>query len=193
MRLKRFDYKLKDSKKKPIIIGSVFVMILLIGVTIYNTYAEYKVTNSYNILQGKVGEFTTGDVIIAVKLIDAEGNETDADSFPTIGYTFDAEKSGCENGSVISYNNGMGMINEIIGKDKCTFYFNSIYGSFANAILSDKTIVEETPDFSQSTIEKNNNLYSTTDDYGISYYFRGDVENNYVELEHGKRIRQYQI
>jgi len=39
-----------------------------------------------------------------------------------------------------------------------------------------------TPDFSKVTEDGEYGLYSAADDYGTSYYFRGDVENNYVKF-----------
>ena len=47
------------------------------------------------------------------------------------------------------------------------------------------TETEGTPDFSKTSCssecdEKTVGIYSTEDDFGTSYYFRGDVENNYV-------------
>ena len=38
------------------------------------------------------------------------------------------------------------------------------------------------PDFSKATEEGESGLYSTEDNYGTSYYFRGDVKDNYVKF-----------
>jgi len=43
-------------------------------------------------------------------------------------------------------------------------------------------IKTETPNFSKPTNDGEQGLYKTVDDLGISYYFRGDVTNNYVEF-----------
>ena len=43
------------------------------------------------------------------------------------------------------------------------------------------TYNEGTPDFSQAAIT-DEGIYSAQDDYGTSYYFRGAVENNYVQF-----------
>ena len=55
-----------------------------------------------------------------------------------------------------------------------------------NEILADANnkgyLKTETPDFSKVTSDGEFGLYSAEDDYGTSYYFRGDVENNYVKL-----------
>ena len=39
-----------------------------------------------------------------------------------------------------------------------------------------------TPDFSKATQEGEYGLYQAPDDYGTSYYFRGDTEDNYVQF-----------
>ena len=181
MALKKFNYKLKENKKKPLIISGIIVLVLLVGVTIYNTYAAYKATTSYNILQGKIEFFEKRDITIAVKLVDDEGNVTHSEDFPTEGYTFDPVKSYCVNGAKVSYSNGSASITEVKGKEKCTLYFNE-YGALAQAIFTNNTIVTTTPDFSQAATDTNTNIYKTEDDFGASYYFRGAATNNYVQF-----------
>ena len=181
MALKKFNYKLKENKKKPLIISGIIVLVLLVGVTIYNTYAAYKATTSYNILQGEIEFFEKRDLTIAVKLVDDEGNVEYSEDFPTEGYTFDPVKSYCVNGAKISYSNGAASITEVKGKEKCTLYFNE-YGALAQAILANNTLVTTTPDFSQAATDVNTNIYKAEDDFGTSYYFRGAVTNNYVQF-----------
>lgn len=127
MGLKRFDYTINDNKKKHVIIGvSIVVLVLLVGVTIYATFAKYKETKTYNILQGKVSEFIAPDVSLTIKLVDAEGNETIATEFPSLDeYTYDEAKSNCVNGGIITFDtdNALATISAS-GKDKCTIYFN---------------------------------------------------------------------
>lgn len=127
MGLKRFDYTIKDNKKKHMIIGiSIIVLVLLVGITIYATFAKYKETKTYNILQGKVSEFITADVSLTIKLVDAEGKETIATEFPSLDeYTYDEAKSTCTNGGTITFDseNVLATISTS-GKDKCTIYFN---------------------------------------------------------------------
>lgn len=127
MALKRFDYNIKDNSKKKAIIGAVIaVVVLLIGITIYTTFAQYRETKTYNILQGKVSEFVSADVSLTIKLVDAEGNETIATEFPSLEeYNYDETKSSCVNGSTISFDseNALATISSN-GKDKCTIYFN---------------------------------------------------------------------
>ena len=58
--------------------------------------------------------------------------------------------------------------------------------SLASLILSDAEennyLKNETPNFESPIVDGEYGLYSAVDDLGTSYYFRGDVENNYVKL-----------
>ncbi len=183
MKLRRFNYKLKENKKKPLIISGLLIMVLLIGITIYSTYAEYKVTDSYNIIEGEVDFFEKRDLTVAVKLVDSDGNVTYVEEIPTEGYTFDAERSYCINGSTISFNDGKVAVSDIVGKEKCTVYFKQLTTpSLYEAILANNTLVTTTPDFSVAATDENTNIYQAPDDLGTSYYFRGAVTNNYVKF-----------
>ena len=186
MGLKRFDYKLKDnSKKKSIIVASIIVLVLLIGVTIYATYAAYKDTKTYNIIQGKVGEFINGDIKINVVAIDPEGKETSIKEFPSyLEYNFLAEQSSCTNGSTIEFDEiKWSAIISSSGKDTCTLKFEQRSDkTLANAIKANTTLVETTPDFSVAATDENTNIYQAEDDLGTSYYFRGASTNNYVKF-----------
>ena len=187
MKIKKFDYKLKNNKNKPIIISIVIVMLLLIGVTIYSTYAKYKVTKSYNILQGKVGDFNQSDLTLTVVVVDEEGNESTVEEFPEKEeYTFNYVLSKCDNGSEINFDKETWTASvNATEKDNCTLYFN--YGNtLGNVIVEDAIknnyLYSTSPSFSQATADGEYGLYRAADDYGTSYYFRGDVENNYVEF-----------
>ena len=186
MGLKRFDYKLKDnSKKKSIIVTSIIVLVLLVGITIYATYAEYKDTKTYNIIQGKVGEFINGDIKISVVAIDPEGKETSIKEFPSyLEYNFLAEQSSCINGSTIEFDEiKWSATISSSGKDTCTLKFEQRSDkTLANAIKANTVLIEDEPDFSVVATDANTNIYQAIDDLGDSYYFRGAPTNNYVQF-----------
>jgi len=58
--------------------------------------------------------------------------------------------------------------------------------ALASLILEDAEennyLYTTTPDFNTVNADGEYGLYSAEDDYGTSYYFRGDAENNYVKL-----------
>lgn len=58
-------------------------------------------------------------------------------------------------------------------------------GSLAKETLTalNLSLSRETPDFTKTSIDdKTNGIYSAKDDLGTSYYFRGNVTNNYVKF-----------
>ena len=130
MRLKKFDFNLKENKKKKsIIVVAVIVLVLLIGITIYATYAAYKETKSYNIIQGQVGNFVANaDVSVTIKIVKSDGTESYASEFPSSSdYTYSAEKSSCKNGSTITFNESVWTATISSSTiDKCTLYFEEI-------------------------------------------------------------------
>lgn len=56
---------------------------------------------------------------------------------------------------------------------------NDIFPGAAQTILANNTVKTETPDFSTSN---GTGLYQAEDDDGTSYYFRGNVTNNWVKF-----------
>ncbi len=67
MNLKRFD---KNKKKKTYIIsGIVFLFIAITGIILYRSYALYQNQKSYNILQGKIPDFSSGDIELAFTIV----------------------------------------------------------------------------------------------------------------------------
>ena len=117
------------------------------------------------------------------------------------GYTLDLEKSSCTYGSISwdsdSWSPVVTVNNEVNGKVRCNLYFKEAtaydecigkYGSDSlqcNIVASVSTA--ECPIIrSDNTVwideVENTSSYicSAPDDYGVSYYFRGAVTNNYV-------------
>ena len=67
------------------------------------------------------------------------------------------------------------------GTTKCSMYFD--FNNIKNYILSDNQIVENEPSFtSAESSNLTGYLYQTEDNEGISYYYRGNVTNNYVSF-----------
>ena len=71
---------------------------------------------------------------------------------------------------------------------KCYLYFNRV---LSEAILEDNTLQTAIPDFSKiaqsdctgiEICEETNGLYQTTDADGTTYYFRGEIDNNWVSF-----------
>ena len=117
---------------------------------------------------------------------------------PKGNYVLNEEKTHCENnGQITSYDNVNGVVGfSFIGSDKCYLYFDYYFPTRKayDAILLDNgngaTTVDEakayisgkgTPTFTDSATT-NEGMYSTKDDLGMSYYFRGAVDNNWLKF-----------
>ena len=102
------------------------------------------------------------------------------------GYLFDAEKSNCVNGSQITWNPSLWEVevDYVNGqREKCNLYFKKT--KTVNTILGNLEVYEYTPDFSISACDDETcgshekGIYETTDADGVTYYYRGSVNNNY--------------
>ena len=113
--LKRLNRKFG---KRNLIIG---IFIILIALTIGSSYAIFSITKqSHVILSGKVGEFTTNDIQLAVLV---EGEKTDKFPEKGSGYIFDSLI--CDNGTTGTWDNNLWILNVAYSKpDKCTVNFS---------------------------------------------------------------------
>jgi len=97
------------------------------------------------------------------------------------GLILDTEKSSCTNNAKPIWDNNDWSLKvqslSTSGTD-CNLYFTK---SASSEILSNVTINEGTPDFSQ-VATTDEGVYKAEDDDGDTYYFRGAVTNNYVKF-----------
>ena len=107
-------------------------------------------------------------------------------------YTLDEKNSTCNNGVVPGwdystwkfmgdYSNYQKGTNK---RTKCTLYF--VKNETVTTALGELSVYPYTPDFTDSACNNSSNcssyekgIYQTTDEDGITYYYRGSVENNY--------------
>ena len=134
-------------------------------------------------------------------LFDENGDKIDQVPSKDSGYTLDTSKSSCTNGSISwdieSWSPVVTVNNEVNGRVSCNLYFRETvaydecimeYGSDSTQcnILADLDeevcpTVDESGNVLVSSVESENGyLCSAPDDYGTSYYYRGNVTNNYV-------------
>ncbi len=121
-------------------------------------------------------------------MIEKDGTYEVSKSIPTSGYQFNEEKSKCSNGEKLSYSNNS---LKISGLDKdntsCYLYFDE---SVSKKVLGELGFDSkgETNNFDgiacddSSCTYQENGVYEVEDDFGISYYFRGKVDNNWVKF-----------
>lgn len=151
----------------------IIITLLLIFVSSY-----FLKVNESDIL---VSSNTKSNLIsISINNGDGEYELYDDNTFPSDGYIFNDELSYCVNGAELTWS-GDKIIIKTIGNDSCNLYFDTNKINLAEAILEDNgginyIISKDKPDFT-NIATTNEGMYSINDDYGISYYYRGDADN----------------
>ncbi len=156
---------------------------LIIGLLVCIISVSVFLISNYDNRSYKKEEKTSFNTELAFILIDEDGKETKTDAYPSASeYILNFNKSFCLNGSVIGWDSETGKVKITANKsDKCKLYFTK-----RSAVFNLKENI-------LATAEENNYLYSDTtgtavgiykmeDDLGDSYYFKGDITNNYVKL-----------
>ncbi len=188
MRLEK--YREKEKKKIGILIFTICCILLVAGVFLYTSYAWYEENEDFNLINGTVED--PGDLYFAYYV-----DGVISTSMPTqnSGYTLDTEKSSCNNGVTITWDeagwnaiaNYRGYSPSNITRTKCTLYFVKNTKT-VSTVLGNMEVNQNTPDYSLSSCSDDTcesheaGIYETTDDDGTSYYYRGSVENNYVSF-----------
>ena len=182
MKLEKF--KPKNPKKVGIIVFTVACIFLVAGVFFYTSFASFEVKQDFNIINGTVGD--PGDLYF-VFYVDNKISKTMPQKGE--GYVIDQEKTTCNNGASVEFNEtdwSVKVLNMTTSRTKCTLYFvKGIVGQIIDQL--DTTgkcpTVSENGTVNISKIESTNSyVCSAPDDYGTSYYFRGNVENNWVKF-----------
>ncbi len=109
-------------------------------------------------------------------------------------YTLDTNASNCTNGVIPSWNHStwefQGNYSNYNSSDgssvKCNLYF--IKNQTASTALGELSVYPYTPDFTKSACDDarceshEKGIYAMTTDTGTTYYYRGSVENNYLQF-----------
>ena len=188
MKLERF--KEKNNKKKFTIIFTVCCILLLAGVFLYTSFAAFTEEKQFNVINGTYQD--PGDIYFAYYV---DGQITRDLPKQNTGYIFDEEQSNCTNGVVPTFDNSswtfVANYSNYNATDytrtKCNLYFKTGTKTVSTA-LGDLEVYTYTPDFTKSACDDatceshEKGIFETTDDDGVSYYYRGSVENNYVSF-----------
>ncbi len=170
MRLER----LKNNKKKMIYIvfSSFIVILVLLGLLLFQSYAVFTEEKHFNVINGTVSD--PGDIYFAY-YVDNEITR----NIPSkgSGYTLDTEKSNCTNGVSISFDNyHYAVITNYEGyntsdytRTRCDLYFKKLNISLVDYIK-------------ELSVYDNTNLdYDGTSDNNLRYI--GANPNNYVSVD----------
>ena len=187
MKLERF--KEKNNKRRFIVIFTVCCILLLAGVLLYNSFAVFTEEKEFNVINGTYQD--PGDIYFAYYV---DGVITRDLPKQNTGYIFDEESSNCTNGVVPTFDNSTweftadysGYNATDYTRTKCNLYFKKT--KTVSTVLGDLEVYTYIPDFTKSACDDaaceshEKGIFETTDDGGVSYYYRGSVENNYVSF-----------
>ena len=182
MKLEKF--KEKNDKKIGILIFTICCILLIAGVYLYSSFAIYEQNQNFNVINGTVED--PGDLYFAFYVDDVISKIMP--SKESI-YVLDTEKSSCTNGAIPSLDEDTWSIvveNLTTTHTKCTLYFTQ---SITKQIIAQLDATGSCPSVNEggtvqvtSAESENGYLCSAPDDYGTSYYYRGNVTNNYVSF-----------
>jgi len=117
--------------------------------------------------------------------VEENGNYKETNTIPTGNYSLNESKSFCSNNARPTWNkevNALEIMSLENSNTSCYLYFNEICKTEAcKTILSNSKLNEGTPDFSKIA-DTDEGMYKAADEDGISLYYRGSVENNYVKF-----------
>ena len=86
MKLKKFT---KNKKQKRIVVGSIVgILVLIGGISLYRSFALYKVEKTFDVLNGIVPDFSSGDVTLAFTV---NGEKENGIPFPNKNEGFKVE------------------------------------------------------------------------------------------------------
>ena len=180
----------KSHLKRNIIIGVIIVGIIS-AVVLNFTRAKYRTTQSIPLVNGTIN-YSLADLNIVAIVVDGK----EVDTIPDGNYELTSESYCTVNGEKeesvkLSYDSatkGLSVTPMTTKGTKCYLYFdkkNPFLGR--DYILSKISLGSGIPNFSNTScssgcMESTNGLYTSTDDYGTTYYFRGTVDNNWVKF-----------
>ncbi len=164
-------------------IGVPCLMIVMLG--IYFAYSKFFVSEEQAVIRTTVGDFIYGDVVIGAYI---DGKYSSTIPGKNDGYVVD--KVSCDNGTVGKWNDDdWGLLTTNLSKrTKCNVYFKKLTSKVPDIIAQlDNSGKCPTMNADGSVnvtgVEATNGyLCKAKDAYGDSYYYRGNVTNNYVKF-----------
>ena len=174
--------KLKFKKyKRYLYIGIPCLLVLLIG--IYFAYSKFSIFKEEEVVRTTVGDFISGDAVIGA-YIDGEYSKT----IPGKNDGYIVDKIVCDNNASASWDNDSWgiVLTNLTKRTKCNVYFkiDPIKKIIAQLDTSGKCpSVNEDGSVNVTVGEATDGyLCKAKDAYGDSYYYRGNVTNNYVKF-----------
>ena len=162
--------------------GIPCILVLLIG--IYFAYSKFSVFKEEEVVRTTVGDFISGDVVIGA-YIDGEYSNT----IPGKNDGYVVDKIVCDNDASASWDNDSWgiMVTNLTKRTKCNVYFKrgikiGNLTAFVDELGKCPTINDDgTVNVTKKEVT-DGYVCSASDAYGTSYYYRGNVTNNYVKF-----------
>ena len=169
--------------------GLITGVALLIVSNLFLTKAKYKVVDSAKLVNSTINYSSADLNVIAMYKNDGEKDEL-IKEVPKGYYDIDNEKSYCivGNNKEDKITNNMEYTGNSVKIDinkkgtKCYVYFiPEAANTLANLGIKEE-IKEGKIEFTGIATESDSGLFSGEDDYGTTYYYRGIVNNNWIQL-----------
>lgn len=166
----------KFKKNRRIIIGGL-ITLGVCGWT-FMTKSAFKTMSNDNLDKEKMAFYIKSEA----------GNYEKSSSIPTSGYILNETKSTCSNGAIPSWNletNNLKLKNLTKGNTSCYLYFDEYCegkGEACKKILDNKIVGARNKIVGPLVENTTGNMYATEDNDGVSYYFAGAVDNNWVRF-----------
>ncbi len=200
MKYEKLDIS-SGSKYKWILCGIIIGVLLIIIVNFIFSYAKYKSVDSVKLASGTISyENADLNIIAMFKKDDEETGYQPVDEIPANGYVIDDSMSYCKEPdreddikNILNYENGKLIVDFTKKGTKCYLYFKKLDNTLAN-LLKDFTTTDTGTNFSTNKItgvskvtgpgigNNGNILYKAEDNDGVSYFFRGQAPNNWVQF-----------
>ena len=184
-----FEVLKQSHLKRNIIIGVIAV--LIISAIILNfTKAKYRVTESIPLVNGTIN-YSLADLNIVAITVDGEASDTIPEGNYELTENSYCTVNGEEDSSIsISYEADTQLLTVTpftTKGTKCYLDFVTATTKKVDTVLGTIDVNLDTPNFANTSCtsgcdETTVGIYETTDNLGTSYYYRGDVENNYVQF-----------
>ena len=153
---------------------------------LYFAYSKFFVSEEQAVIRTTVGDFIYGDIVISA-YIDGEYSNT----IPGKDDGYIVEKVSCDNDAIGKWNSddwGI-MVTDLSKRTKCNVYFKKKPDSKVPEIIAQLDASGKCPTVNDdgsvnvTGVEATNGyLCKAKDAYGDSYYYRGNVTNNYVKF-----------
>ena len=151
---------------KKILITISLIILLGLGIFLLNKKEDLLQTNN----------------ILAIYIKQEDGNYEKTNTIPESGYMLNEDRSVCTNNAQPNWNintNSLKINNLSSNNTNCYLYFDSLAKT---KILTNKTLTNRPEINGPLTTDGNDVYYEALDDDGLSQYFAGVVDNNWVRF-----------